>query len=119
MLGGAMRQAGIMAAACLYALDHHVARLAEDHAHAAKLAEALQALPGLSVAGPVETNIVLLELTADGLSAHWLAEQLALRGIRVGVFGIISLRLITHLDINNAAIDRTVEALRQILGTRR
>ena len=113
MLGGAMRQGGIMAAACLYALDHNVGRLAEDHAHARRLADALGAIAGFRVAEPVETNIVICDVVGTGRSAQEIADALARSDIRVGVFGPTTLRLITHLDVTREGVDRAAEALAQ------
>lgn len=100
MLGGGMRQAGVLAAAGIYALEHHVERLADDHRHAAALAEGLAAIDGLRVE-PVQTNIVYVHVPAGlcaALQAH-LAEQ--------GVTALISpkTRLVTHLDISSEQID--------------
>lgn len=118
MLGGAMRQGGIMAAACLYALDHNVARLADDHANAALLADGLRCIPGVDVAGPVDTNIVIAELRAAGGSASDVAASLARQGVRVGVFGPTTLRLVTHCDVSRAHIELALEALSSIAAGR-
>ncbi len=111
MLGGAMRQGGIMAAACLYALDHNVQRLADDHANAARLADGLRRIPGFDVAGPVETNIVIAEIRKAGSSAQQVAASVARHGVRVGVFGPTTLRLITHCDVSSTQIDLALHAL--------
>lgn len=115
MLGGAMRQAGIMAAGCLFALDHNVSRLAEDHAHARLLADGLRAFPSLQVSEP-ETNIVLAKPDIVGLPASSLARHLAERDVRVGVFGG-TLRLVTHLDIDRRGIGRALDAFHAVIGT--
>jgi threonine aldolase len=110
MLGGALRQAGIVAAGCLYALDHHVERLADDHANARRLAEGLANL-GLDVA-PVETNIVICRVDdAAGLTA-----RLAERGVEVSAAGPGRLRMLTHLDVDEAGIDRALTAFREVLA---
>jgi threonine aldolase len=110
MLGGGLRQAGLLAAAATHALDHHVARLADDHALARRLAEGLQGLPGISVKLP-ETNIVFLELSqpAPGEGALLLAH---LRSHGVLATGLVGLRFVTHLDVDAAGIDRAIAAVR-------
>ncbi len=107
MLGGGMRQAGVLAAAGLYALSHHVERLAEDHANAAHLAAALDALPGVRVE-PVQTNMVFVHVPAE--QCHALAAHLA----EVGVLILpgARLRLVTHLDIDRHGIDRAIDGFR-------
>ena len=110
-MGGGMRQAGILAAAGLYALDHHVERLAEDHEHARLLARGLAEIPGLSVTPP-ETNIVMVEILA-GPTAAELAARLRRRGVLVAPAGAGTearkLRLVTHLDVSREDILRTIE----------
>ncbi|MBI3716108.1 MAG: low-specificity L-threonine aldolase [Betaproteobacteria bacterium] len=103
MLGGGMRQAGILAAAGLYALDHHVARLAEDHDNAAHLAAALAEIPALKVTFP-DTNILFVDVPAADCAA--LAEEFK----RQGVVALVSprLRLVTHLDLSRVDIDRLI-----------
>ncbi len=115
MLGGAMRQAGIMAAACLFALDHNVSRLAKDHDLARRLAAGLGSLEGLEVNGEVETNIVLLDVGASGRTASQIAARLADDGIRVGVFGATQLRLVTHRDVRDDAVDAVVGSFEKAL----
>jgi len=107
ILGGAMRQAGILAAAGLYALEHNVARLAEDHANAARLAAGLAQIPGLRVE-PARTNMVFVHVPAGRVAA--LGAHLA----REGVLALVGprTRLVTHLDVDAAAIDRAVAAFR-------
>lgn len=112
MLGGAMRQAGIMAAAGLHALDHHVARLVDDHARAARLATALAELPGVRLPSAPETNIVIAVVPEAAAVARALAE----RGVRIGVFGPTTLRMITHLDVTDDGLDRTIAAFRAVLA---
>jgi len=97
MLGGGMRQAGVLAAAALHALDHHVARLTEDHAHARQLAEGLSRLPGL-VCAPVQTNIVLCDL--PGRAADAFQAAAAARGVLFYAIGPHRVRLVTHLGIS-------------------
>ena len=113
MMGGALRQAGILAAACLYALDHNVERLAEDHEHARALAGALAELPNATLdPAAVETNIVVFE-TSD---AQWAVGELAKHGVLVGALSPHVVRAVTHLDVDRAGIDRAVAAFRAVLG---
>jgi threonine aldolase len=110
MLGGGMRQSGLLAAAALHAMDHHIARLADDHALAKRLAEGLAGLPGLSVEPP-QTNIVFADLhgpRAAGLMAH-----LKARGVLAT--GLYKLRFVTHLDVDADGVDRAVAAVREHL----
>jgi threonine aldolase len=115
-IGGAMRQAGIIAAAGVYALRHHVDRLAEDHANARRLAEGLADLPGV-VLDPttVETNIVLFDLVGP-LDAAAFVERLLAHGVRTGAMGPRTVRAVTHLDMSTAQIDRAIEAARAVLA---
>jgi threonine aldolase len=110
-LGGGMRQAGILAAAGLYALEHHVERLAEDHENARILAQGLSEIPCLSVTPP-ETNIVMVEILR-GPTAAELAERLKRRGVLVAPAGAGTearkLRLVTHLDVSRQDILRTID----------
>ena len=107
MLGGGMRQAGVLAAAGLYALDHHVERLADDHARAARLAEGLQDLPHVSV-DSAYTNMVFL--TVAPAHAKSFVDYLKQHGIITT--GLYRLRLVTHLDISDADIDRAIATIR-------
>jgi threonine aldolase len=119
-LGGAMRQAGIVAAAGLYALDHHVERLAEDHARARRLADALAALPGvrLDPAG-VETNIVLFDVGDGGMSApDFAARTLAEHAVRFSVMGPTTVRAVTHLDVSDEGLEKAIHAAAAVLGAR-
>ena len=112
--GGAMRQAGILAAACSFALDHHVDRLADDHANARRLAEGLAELPGLLIdPSLVDTNLVFFEL-AEG-DANAFAAALQSHGVRVSVVGPRRLRAVTHLDISVDDIDAAVAAFEQVI----
>ena len=110
MAGGGMRQAGILAAAGIYALDHNVRRLADDHANAKRFADGLAGLAGLSVKAP-QTNIVFVELQGDtrGRAADFIAH---LKAQGVLVTGLYTLRFVTHLDVDAAAVDRAVGAIR-------
>jgi threonine aldolase len=116
LFGGAMRQAGIIAAAGVYALEHHVARLAEDHEHATKLAQALAELPKVSLnPTDVETNIVIFDVGATGHPAKEIGERLEKEGVRVSVMGRTKLRAVTHLDVSRQDIERAIEVFRRVL----
>lgn len=116
-LGGSMRQAGLMAAACLYALDHNVGRLSQDHANALALANGLAALPGVAVRTP-ETNMVFADLAQTGMTAVEFDRALWSLGARVSLQGPTIIRAVTHLDIDRSGIDRVVEAAGRILAGR-
>jgi threonine aldolase len=114
MLGGAMRQSGIIAAAGLYALDHHVERLAGDHARARRLAEGLAALPGVEIdARTVETNIVVFAVP----DAPAFCAALAADDVVVLALDARRVRAVTHLDVDDAGIDRALAAAGRALGT--
>lgn len=110
MAGGGMRQAGVLAAAVLHALDHHVDRLAQDHAHARQLAEGLMDLSGVTVQPP-QTNILFVDLAPE--KAAGAVERLRQAGILCT--GLYKLRLVTHLDVSTADIERAIPLLRQHL----
>jgi threonine aldolase len=113
MFGGAMRQAGVLAAGCLYALDHNVERLAIDHSNARTLARGLSDIPGVYVdPALVETNIVIFEV-ADAASV---AEALRSLGVEASVVGRNRLRMVTHLDIDQSAIERAIQAVGDAVG---
>ena len=112
MLGGAFRQSGIVAAGCLYALDHNVDRLAEDHAHAQLLARGLAALPGVTLdPADVETNIVIFSVD----DAPGLVQRLADR-VELQAFDEHRVRAVTHLDVSRAEIELALEAFASELG---
>jgi threonine aldolase len=113
MWGGAMRQAGIVAAGALYALDHHVARLADDHALAAALARELAEVPGVTLdPAEVTTNIVVFEV-AD---APALVTALAGAGVKMGALGPRTVRAVTHLDVDADGVAVAVSAVREALA---
>ena len=113
-MGGAMRQAGIIAAAGVYALEHHVERLADDHDNARRLAEGLAGLPGIKIdPADVETNIVIFDV-AGKLDAAQTVAQLLDHGVRMGALGPRTVRAVTHLDIDHAGIDRALTAVRAV-----
>lgn len=114
MFGGGMRQAGILAAAALHALDHHRARLAEDHSHARALAAGLARLPGLEVnPADVETNIVMIKVRAGGAPA--LAQALDAAGLRVLALGPDTLRAVTNLMVSSADITAALGIVESVL----
>jgi threonine aldolase len=114
-LGGAMRQSGIVASMCLYALDHHVERLAEDHELAERLGAEIAALDKVTQVLPVETNIVIFDLAVGAPTAAELVGALAADGFQIGAFDG-RIRIITHLDVNPAVADLLMERLRTYLG---
>ena len=114
--GGSMRQSGIIAAGCEYALDHHVERLAEDHANARRLATGLAGLRGIAIdPSEVETNLVYFEVA--GIGAAEFAAALLAKGVRVTEMGATRVRAVTHLDVEAAMIDRAVGAVAEVLRT--
>lgn len=113
-LGGSMRQAGICAAACLYALDHHVDRLAEDHANAKALARGLRQIPGVVVEEP-ETNLVFFDVRGTGTDVATLQQKLLARGVAVSSLGG-RVRACTHLDVTAPMIEEAVSILREVLA---
>jgi threonine aldolase len=116
-IGGAMRQSGIIAAACEYALDHHVQRLADDHANAKRLAEGIAGVAGLRIdPATVETNLVYFDVTAAGLDAEALCRMLLQAGVRMGPMGTHTVRAVTHLDVAAADIETAIAALRAALA---
>jgi threonine aldolase len=116
--GGAMRQAGIIAAAGVYALRHHVERLAEDHERARRLAHGLAAVPGIALdPARVETNIVVFDVSGTRLDGEsFNARTLASHGVRFSVLGPTTVRAVTHLDIPADGIDQAIEAARVAIG---
>lgn len=116
-LGGAMRQTGILAAAGLYALDHHVDRLADDHANARRFAEGIADVPGISLdPEEVGTNIVVFSVRGDaGAFVRRLLEE---HGVRVTVVSNGMVRAVTHLDVDQQGIDQAIAGVRMLLGTR-
>jgi threonine aldolase len=115
MLGGGMRQAGVLAAAALWALDHNVARLADDHANARWLAERLAPVPGLVVDVAPPSNIVMVDLGPGLPAARELSARLAVRGVLCLPFAERRLRLVTHLDVDRAACERAAHELTQVV----
>ncbi len=116
-LGGGMRQVGILAAAVLYAFEHNLARLAEDHARARRLAEAVDGLDGFRVVPP-ETNIVMIDIERDDLSASDVVGYLEGCGVRLLATGARRLRAVTHLDVDDAGIERACGAFEALAAAR-
>jgi threonine aldolase len=116
--GGAMRQSGILGAAGLFALEHHLDRLAEDHANAVALANALAGHEAVRPLTP-ETNIVMLDLVGDGLSADAVLPRLAVEGVLLVPFGPTRLRAVTHLDVSADDVTWAGETIARVLATNR
>lgn len=118
--GGGMRQAGMIAAGALFALDHHVDRLAEDHEKAQLLATAIRENPSFEIAGAVETNIVVFELSQaareTGTTASHIVEKLAEQHVRVFAVSPTAVRAVTHLDVSQQQIQQACNVLRELDG---
>ncbi len=116
-LGGSMRQAGILAAGASYALAHHVERLADDHARARRLAEALASTPGITLdPAHVETNIVVFGVDCAGGAEAFLSHLLAKHGVRGSLAGGGRVRFVTHLDVGDSEVEAAVSAVRAVLA---
>jgi threonine aldolase len=116
-LGGGMRQAGVLAAAGIVALEQMVDRLAEDHARARKLAESLQSIPGLKLPfGLPATNMVFAALYGGQRTAAQVAAELKTQGILVGAVAADRFRMVLHNWVDDEDVDRTVAAFRQVLA---
>jgi threonine aldolase len=109
-----MRQAGVCAAGCIYALDHNIERLAEDHANAKTLARGLAQMPGMKVEEP-DTNLVFFDPSGTGIAAAELVKRMRLEGVQLSILGG-RIRACTHLDITRPMIDETLHLLRATLG---
>ncbi len=115
--GGGMRQAGIIAAGALYGLQHNVERLAEDHAHAQLIAEAVEQAPGLSLeSGPVETNLVWISVDPELGTAGDVSKRLRDNGVLLSALGPQTLRAVTHLDVSRPQIERAAETIERVAG---
>jgi threonine aldolase len=116
--GGAMRQAGIIAAGGVYALRHHIDRLAQDHDRARRLARGLAMLPGIALdPEQVETNIVVFDVGLTGMTGDvFAARTLGSHGVRFSVLGPTTVRAVTHLDIPPDGVERALEAARAAVG---
>lgn len=117
MYGGAMRQSGILAAAGLYALEHHVQRLAEDHAHAKRLAARLEQIPGVSInPAAVDTNLVFFDVHGSRLSAPAFVAALRQEGVLLNAVNPRTCRAVTHLDVSAQAIEQAADAITRVLA---
>lgn len=114
-LGGAMRQSGVLAAACLYSLDHHIKQLAVDNALAASIGERIQDLPGVKNMLPVDSNIIIFDVAENSPTAAEIVELLRNEDILVGAFGDRRIRIVTCLNVDEASGDKLVHALTPIL----
>ncbi|MGH7121227.1 MAG: threonine aldolase family protein, partial [Acetobacteraceae bacterium] len=112
-LGGSLRQAGISAAACLYALDHHIERLADDHENARTLARGLAQIPGISVESP-ETNLVFFDTAKTGMIAERLAHEARRHGIAISTMGKFRCRACLHLDVDRDGVQEALGVLRAV-----
>lgn len=119
MVGGGMRQAGIIAAAGLYALEHHVERLADDHAKARRLAEALGSIPGFRPVRPdIPTNIVSVDVTSAGWTANQFSGALLERGILANANSENTVRFVTHLDVSADDIEYAIVVINEVASHR-
>jgi threonine aldolase len=117
MFGGGMRQVGIIAAAGIYALDHHMERLQEDHDHAKRLASGLEELKDVSIdPEQVETNIILFNISDNRMTAPQLAQSMKERRILIHAVGKTQMRLVTNLNVSGEDVDVTLKAFEKILG---
>jgi len=117
--GGGMRQAGFLAAAALYAVEHHFLRMVEDHRRARILAEAINDMPGFVVdLNAVETNIVVIDTSLAGRPANEISKDLAKQNVRINAFAPTRLRAVTHLQIDDNDIARTIDVLKSIGNNR-
>lgn len=118
IFGGALRQAGIVAAGCLYALQHHIERLQEDHTNARHLAESLAKIAGVEVdQTSVQTNMVFFNTRRTGLAEHQFVAELGKQGVRMGMVGS-QIRAVTHLDITREDITRATLAIQELFASR-
>ena len=116
MYGGGMRQVGIIAAAGIYALDHHLDRLKEDHENAKRLALGLKEFKGIAIEPEhVETNIVIFDVAQTGMTAPQIAEAMKKEGVLIYAFRKDKIRMVTHLDVNLDDVETALKAFRKIL----
>jgi threonine aldolase len=117
MLGGAMRQNGILAAAALHGIEHHRARLAQDHRHARQLAEAIAACPTVDIdLATVQTNIVIFRLRPGAMDAALLVGRAREQGVLVSAFAARTVRAVTHMDVSASQVQRAAAVLQGLLG---
>lgn len=119
MFGGGMRQVGMIAAAGLYALDHHLERLKQDHQNAKRLAVGLREIKGVSLDPKhVETNIVIFDVAETGKTAQQVAEAMKHHGVLIHAIGKTQIRLVTHLDVTEEDIETALKAFGEVIGRR-
>jgi len=117
VLGGGMRQAGVIAAGALYALDHHLARLADDHANARRLAEALDSIPRVELKGSLpDTNLVFFNVDPTWGTAADFSEKIAKQGLLMLPTAPQTIRAVTHLDVDGEDVERALEIMRGVMG---
>ena len=117
MYGGAMRQAGILAAAGIYALEHHIGRLKDDHDNAKRLARKLQQIPAVTINPQhVESNIIIFDIIGHRLCPSELVAALRSEHVLINAVGGTSFRAVTHLDVSTRQIDAAADAFARILG---
>ena len=115
--GGAMRQAGIIAAGGIYALQHNVDRLAEDHANARRFARLIAQIEGIEVdADAIDTNMIYFDVQGTGLDAGQVSAKLLERGVRIGAVSEYRMRAVTHLDVDAAGVDEAAQTLGAVVG---
>jgi len=113
-LGGSMRQVGVLAAAGLYALDHHLDRIADDHRRARHFAEQIAGLDGVSVVMP-DTNIVMVDILRENTDGPTVVQELARRGVLLSVFGPRRVRAVTHLDVDDEGVQNAARAFAEVM----
>jgi len=117
MYGGAMRQSGILAAAGLYALEHHIPRLANDHAHATRLAARLHQIASVAInPAAVETNILFFDVIREQVSAKEFVAALKQEGLLLNAVGPCRCRAVTHLDVSAEAIEQAADRIARVLA---
>jgi threonine aldolase len=118
LFGGAMRQAGIIAAGAIHAIEHHRGRLAQDHHHAQQLGDSAESCAPLTIrGGQIDTNIVICEIDADWGTADQLASMLAEKGVRCFVISAQAIRFVTHLDVGEQQISKACDIIKTLAGT--
>jgi threonine aldolase len=117
LFGGGMRQSGVIAAMALYALEHNLPKLADDHRHARQVAETLAQLPDIDVdLDSAQTNMVYFSVNREDMNAPQLCEALGEHGIKAGARNDHLIRFVLHIDIDDAGTDAVCEAVRVVLG---
>jgi threonine aldolase len=117
VLGGGMRQAGVLAAGALYALDHHVERLAEDHLNARRLAQGIRQIENIRLmSDQIDTNMIFFRVDPAWGTAEEFSEKLKKHGLLMLATSPTNIRAVTHLDVNAAAVDRAVEIIKSVAG---